>query len=515
MNSKGFHLITLEEDFLKQQKPAVKTNIEFECEKCSMILPYVYNVTFSRVIAPDFCCKICKKLEGKAEYYNLFEDMLNNEGYDMVTSLDAFLMDAKETRFIVVKIADRNGNFFTSSYNRFQQGHRSKKEADDKKRVGVEEAKRRFMEKGFIPLFEEYHEEQEYLQYICYCGRENEMRLSNLSKNKKGCMTCARKSRKIPESTVLACFDRAGCIPHFEQGSYLNNATPINFTCFCGREGSTSYKSFKNGTRCPWCTEEKRKATNIKIYGSANFFASEEGKRKIREHWLKVVPGATHSSHIPEIIAARQATHMKKRNVKSNLCLPETRKLGEEAMIKLYGVDQFMKSPKFREAMLRTYGVEHAMQNQGLFAKMQKSSFNTKRYVFPSGRIEEVRGYEPQRLDEMLKDGIPEEDIVVNQKEMPVIRFHRPDNRYGYYHPDIFIPKDNVVIEVKSTYTFLVDKQVNLCKWKKASKKYEFQVYIYGKVIRKIPQLDQYRKYQGGRLIEKIKYQNDDVVLRK
>jgi hypothetical protein len=78
-------------------------------------------------------------------------------------------------------------------------------------------------------------------------------------------------------------------------------------------------------------------------------------------------------------------------------------------------------------------------------------------YALPSGKIIQLQGYEPQVLSILLGLwGFSEDDFEFNRTLFPEVHYLDPsDNRKRRYHPDFFIPKLNLILEVKSAYTFL------------------------------------------------------------
>nr|QBK85817.1 MAG: restriction endonuclease [Marseillevirus LCMAC101] len=134
----------------------------------------------------------------------------------------------------------------------------------------------------------------------------------------------------------------------------------------------------------------------------------------------------------------------------------------------------------FKKAMKAKYGVEHASQNPELFKKQQESAFGLKKYKMPSGKIVEVQGYEPFCLDDLLRQRkIAENDIVVGFDCVPVIKYPWKDG-LRYYYPDVYIPSQNRIIEVKSTYTYSLDPERNEVKWKTvADQGYEMECLFY------------------------------------
>lgn len=86
-----------------------------------------------------------------------------------------------------------------------------------------------------------------------------------------------------------------------------------------------------------------------------------------------------------------------------------------------------------------------------------------KKYIFPSGKIVNVQGFEPKCLDFLIASGIDEYDITTCGKDHPIITY---DNNgiIKRYYPDIFIKSLNLIVEVKCTGTYLEDFDVNQLK---------------------------------------------------
>lgn len=61
-------------------------------------------------------------------------------------------------------------------------------------------------------------------------------------------------AEKYSQDFVADYFRQHGCEL---VGSYVNNQTPVGYRCVCGRESSISFVSFKRGSRCRQCRNEK------------------------------------------------------------------------------------------------------------------------------------------------------------------------------------------------------------------------------------------------------------------
>jgi hypothetical protein len=113
--------------------------------------------------------------------------------------------------------------------------------------------------------------------------------------------------------------------------------------------------------------------------------------------------------------------------------------------------------------------------------KHVKSSYCKKEFIFPSGKIELVQGYEPFALNDLIiNDKINESDIIVGVLNVPEIWFYDENNEKHRYYVDIYIPSQNKCIEVKSLYTYNDNINTNLLKESAALKMgYKFEFWIY------------------------------------
>jgi hypothetical protein len=126
--------------------------------------------------------------------------------------------------------------------------------------------------------------------------------------------------------------------------------------------------------------------------------------------------------------------------------------------MKKYGVQYAFQSEickeKIKSTNLKRYGFENSAQNAEIAEKTSKNAYKAKDYVFPSGRIDHIQGYENFMLDELLKkENVPENDIIVNRKEVPNIWYKDANGKKHRYFVDCYIPSQKRCIEAKSTWT--------------------------------------------------------------
>ena len=120
--------------------------------------------------------------------------------------------------------------------------------------------------------------------------------------------------------------------------------------------------------------------------------------------------------------------------------------------------------------------------------KIIKSSYSKKEYIFPSGKVEKIQGYEHFALDELIiNNNIDESDIVIGSQNVPEIWYIDDNNVKRRYYVDIYIPKQNMCIEVKSIYTFKKNKMINVLKMNATTKLgYNYEFWVYNKKGEKI-----------------------------
>jgi hypothetical protein len=97
------------------------------------------------------------------------------------------------------------------------------------------------------------------------------------------------------------------------------------------------------------------------------------------------------------------------------------------------------------------YGVDNVMHVPEIFERTMRNQMRWKPFELPSGRIIKVQGYEDRALTILLENYV-EEDLVTG-KSVPRIKWTDGQGKEHTHYPDIFIEKENRLIEVKSSWT--------------------------------------------------------------
>lgn len=113
---------------------------------------------------------------------------------------------------------------------------------------------------------------------------------------------------------------------------------------------------------------------------------------------------------------------------------------------------------KIKESFIKNWGVDHPYKSNRFWMKNKNSRFGYKSYEFPSGKEAKLQGYEPYVLDMLLED-YDENEIIWERHKMPIIWYDWIDGHKHRYFPDFYVPKDNLIIEVKSTWTYSKEKE--------------------------------------------------------
>jgi hypothetical protein len=192
--------------------------------------------------------------------------------------------------------------------------------------------------------------------------------------------------------------------------------------------------------------------------------------------------GTAHISNIPGVMEAKKKTWIEKYGVdnpsKSKVIVDKirgkwenTKEKRKKTWMEKYGVENYSSTDEFKEKRKKTwmekYGVDNPTKNSEILHKSMlsnaKSEYRTKTMTLPSGKIIRYQGYENQVVTDLLESGVTENDIMIGTGNVPVIKYMFQGKSRRYY-PDIYLPKQNKLIEVKSTYTWNKYKEQNEAK---------------------------------------------------
>lgn len=175
--------------------------------------------------------------------------------------------------------------------------------------------------------------------------------------------------------------------------------------------------------------KKKRVDTKLEKFGYVNNSQTKEWKKIIKKNWEN-----KSNFEIKEIVESRNKTIRDR-----------------------YGVDNYTQTDEFKEKCIETcrikYGYDSHNQSPIIHIKQQESGLKTKTHQ-PSN-LKYQGTYELDFLERYYNK-------VIIEKTSP-IQYQLNENTH-YYHPDFYLPKYNLIVEVKSTYTYEYDLDKNIAK---------------------------------------------------
>lgn len=247
--------------------------------------------------------------------------------------------------------------------------------------------------------------------------------------------------------------------------------------------------------------KEKRNKTNVEKYGDVSPAKTDAVKHKAKITNIEKY-GVEYTMQNIDIRNKAIATNIEKYGFGCSLQNDEIKCKKVETVIKNYGVDNILKSSKIREIIKNTniekygveypsqsdeikdkiiktnrekYGVDHSFQADEVKNKIKNTNVEKHGVEYPSQNTEifnkiQKNGYMYGIYENIHYQGTYELDFVkfckINNIYIENVKFKIEyfDNTTHFYHPDFFIKKLNLVIEIKSTYTYEMELEKNILK---------------------------------------------------
>lgn len=224
----------------------------------------------------------------------------------------------------------------------------------------------------------------------------------------------------------------------------------LGFNEFCGPP------KCKEGVKIKY---ERTVETNIEKYGTYSPMNVGEIKLKYERTMIELY-GVSHPFKSKELKEKgfEKAKETLKRNhgVENVFQLESVKQKIGETNLERYGDESVMRVEEIKERGRRTNlerrGVPNSMQCPEVLEKNIASRNRYKKMKLPSGNIINYMGYENVAIRKLLED-YNEAEIITNRFDIPEIWWIDGDKKRRYF-PDIWIPSKNLIIEVKSTWTY-------------------------------------------------------------
>jgi len=418
-----------------------KTNIKFKC-RCGN----EENKIFCNIYKGGAICNVCTRIKssklamktmGKFNY--TFEELKNIEIRDNASLLEEYKNLNSKTK---IKFKCSCGNEEIKLYSTIYEhsglyckicSHKNKrtKGLNANKFMYDNSFLKKSLEESNACLIEEYvnPNSRTFINFICSCGKEHSKTLETIHETGAYCKECTRVNTSNKTNTICYTHQTLKDVLKRDNASIkeehkeINVETNIKFICSCGEPGHKSFRTiYTIGAYCEECTNKTRiikfENTIIEKYGVNSVFKLPEIQEKIKATNLQK-RGVDHSSQCKEV-----------KDKRKNTCLEK-------------------------------YGFHNAMQNPEIALKNLNSCLNPKEYTLPSGNKIQVQGYEPLALDILINEWkVEEENIITERTKVPEIWWKDKGDKSHRYYTDIFIPSKNLIIEVKSTWTYKIEKDI-------------------------------------------------------
>ncbi|NJO62833.1 MAG: hypothetical protein HC836_32800 [Richelia sp. RM2_1_2] len=197
-------------------------------------------------------------------------------------------------------------------------------------------------------------------------------------------------------------------------------------------------------------SNEKRKITNLQKYGQISSIPKEQ-KEKIIEKMIR------EGRYADIAKKGKQSKKIKYGNENYNNAIQIKKSKASRTSLQ-----EKESSEKRRRTCLELYGIENILMRDDIKHKIGQFNGLSKKYMLPSGAEIQVAGYEQLALDILFKTYNEDECISgvffgENKRigyNIPVIKYKDTKNRSRRYYPDIYLPNENKIIEVKSRWWY-------------------------------------------------------------
>jgi hypothetical protein len=264
----------------------------------------------------------------------------------------------------------------------------------------------------------------------------------------------ALHSKEIKERREKTCLEKYGSIVPANTDEIKKKTRESNMEKY-GVEHTLQVKKFR----------DKGTATMIKKYGFEHAIQNFDIKQKRVDTYIERY-GCENALQNPDVLAKRKVTNIERYGTDEILKIQSVKQQIKETMIEKYGNASPLKCEEIMDRKNITceerYGDKDIMHNSAIFEKVVKNSFKKKEYTLPSGKTIVYQGYENVALDELLKT-FKEDELTNDVKQMPKFMYEFEGKTHRYY-PDLYLPAEKKIIEVKSPYTYNKQVEQNHCK---------------------------------------------------
>jgi hypothetical protein len=280
--------------------------------------------------------------------------------------------------------------------------------------------------------------------------------------------TCNKCSIIKVETTNL---DNTGYACNFSDPKVVEQIKQTNLKKI-GYESHTQSPEFKEklnqrnierwGGPNPFIVEEfkeKAKQTNLEKRGVEYASQDPEFQKRVEETNLRNF-GVKRPSQNPDIKEKARQTNQERRSVDAPMQDPDVMAKSKKTLNDVWGVDNIFQhegiKSTIQQTMIDKWGAENSMYVPELVHKQQVSSYMIKTH--PETNLNYQGGYEKDFLDRCVKN-----KITISKGKIIDYIF---EDKSRKYFPDFYYELLNLIIEIKSMYTYNLHLEQNIEKEK-------------------------------------------------
>lgn len=237
-----------------------------------------------------------------------------------------------------------------------------------------------------------------------------------------------------------------------EYQKITHNTRTVKYQCPCGNITTTHVSNLMRETRKGHCL----KCQNVP-------FRNDE--EKVRQAFADagcVLVSEYTNRHKPVEYICKCGKVAKIRYAdftKGKTCIDCKTKKYKATCQEKHGVDNMFQleetKEKSKKTCMKKYGVEYCTQSLEVQKKAMSTALHSNKKFTWGGYTWTVQGYEPFCIEDLVQDHKPN-DIVAgldHEQDVPSCPYKFNDKKC-VWHPDIYIPSEHLIVEVKSEYTY-------------------------------------------------------------
>jgi hypothetical protein len=189
----------------------------------------------------------------------------------------------------------------------------------------------------------------------------------------------------------------------------------------------------------------------------ANRKIAGQGIKKLAKQTLQEKYGVDNPMDLPGMAEQRKKHFIKKYGVENPSSNEHVKQKRITTMMERYGVPHNLIN--WQEKFFNKFGVHNPAHVPEIAERLCYNRFKKrKKYFLSTGEVIHLQGYEPFGFD-YLQTLYQENQIRYRKKDMPELWYTWKEKTRRYYC-DFFVPDDNLVIEIKSTFTLIRDLDI-------------------------------------------------------